>query len=79
MNTAAKTEETFEYCAEIRSITRSGFWMGGGGPEWSSDRNVFIPRSKISEADTDLDEVEVGEEITVEIPLWLAKREELAK
>lgn len=73
MSAPAKKEETFEYCAEIRTITRAGFWMGGGGPQWSSDGNVFIPRSKIIDADSDLDDVAVGEEITVEIPLWLAR------
>ena len=69
----AKKEETFDYCAEIRAITRRGFWMGGGGPEWSSDRNVFIPRKTILDSDTDLDEVQVGDDLTVEIPLWLAR------
>jgi len=65
--------ETFEYCAEVRNITPNGFWMGGGGPDWSENRNVFVPRSQIVECDSALDDVEVGEEITVEIPLWLAK------
>lgn len=37
----------------------------------------WVPRSQILDADCDLDEVERGDELTVEVPLWFARKEGL--
>ncbi len=70
--------ERFTLTRQVSGITPKGFWLGHGAPNWPSDRDVFIARNVILDCDTDLDEVEVGEEITVEIPMWLAVNRGLA-
>ncbi len=39
----------------------------------------WIPKSAVLECDTDIDQIEAGEEITVEIPLWLAQKKGLTE
>lgn len=70
----ARPSDTVIVKSTVRNITEKGFWIGEGGPRWSRDHNVFIPRSQIVDADTDLDEVMIGEEIEIEIPRWLARK-----
>jgi 5'(3')-deoxyribonucleotidase len=69
--------ETVVVKSIIRNITDKGFWIGEGGPRWGHDHDVFVPRSQIIDADVDLDDVTIGEEIEIEIPRWLAHREGL--
>ena len=52
--------------AKVAAITRQGFWIK------DDSENKFIPRTLISECDTDFDQVMLGEEITFEIPRWKA-------
>ncbi len=39
-----------------------------------SERQPWIPKSLIIECDTEIDEIVRGEEITVELPLWLVEQ-----
>lgn len=39
----------------------------------------WIPKSVIKECDTEIDEIEEGEEITIEIPEWLARQKGLSE
>lgn len=73
-----QTTETVTVTSTVHGSTPKGLWIGRGGPDWSSDRNVFIPYSLIRDCDQPLDEIEFGDEIEIEIPLWLAKEKELA-
>lgn len=74
-----KTRETATVEGRVSGITDKGFWIGYGAPRWSSDRDKFIPRSQIIDSDTDLDEIQIGEAASFEVPLWLARREGLAE
>jgi len=40
---------------------------------WTAFGDGWIPLSQISDSDEDLDELEEGDEVTVEIPKWLAR------
>jgi hypothetical protein len=70
----ARAVETVVVKTIVRNITEKGFWIGDGGPRWGHDRNIFVARSQIVDADCDLDDVTIGEEIEIEIPAWLARR-----
>ena len=48
-------------------------------PSWQRHEQEFIAKSLIVDSDTELDEIEVGDEITIEIPLWLAREKGLAE
>ena len=69
--------ETVTVAGQIHGRTNLGIWIGKGGPEWSSDRNRFIPFSVIRDTDTDFEDMRIGDEIEIEIPRWLAEREGL--
>jgi hypothetical protein len=53
--------------AKIAAITKQGFWIK------DDSENKFIPRSLISECDTDFDQIMLGEAITFEMPRWKAE------
>ena len=59
--------------------TPKGLWLGRHAPKWSRDKDVFIPFSVVVDCDTPLDEIEPGDEIEIEIPLWLAREKEMAE
>jgi hypothetical protein len=48
-------------------------------PSWAQHDQEWIPKSRIIECDQDVDEIDVGDEITIEIPLWLARAKGLAE
>lgn len=65
-------------CAEVARVTpgaialKPPIYRGNIALDW-------IPKSAIKESDTEIDEIEAGEEITIEIPLWLAKQKGLTE
>lgn len=65
-------------CAEVARVTRDAIalkppiYRGNIALDW-------IPKSAIKESDTEIDEIEAGEEITIEIPAWLARQKGLAE
>lgn len=71
--------ETVTIETTVRGLTKKGIWIGNGGPDWSSHRNRFIAFSLIKDSDTDFEEMQLGDEVTIEIPRWLAEREELTE
>lgn len=79
MKQAKQRGETFTYCNQVNGITRKGFFLGHGAPQWSRESDVFIPRSMIRECDSELDDIQLGDEIIIEIPLWLAREKGLAE
>ncbi len=71
------TNQTTTVTATVHGKTSKGIWIGNAGPRWSSDANKFIPYSQIGECDTEIDDIELGDEIEFEIPAWLAREKEL--
>ena len=65
-------------CAEVARVTRDAIalkppiYRGNIALDW-------IPKSVIKDSDTDIDEIEAGDEITIEIPEWLARQKGLAE
>lgn len=49
------------------------------GPPLGLIEDPWIPRSQILDCDDDLDEAAEGDEITIEIPLWLARDKALVE
>lgn len=70
----ARSIDTTIVKSTVRNITAKGFWIGSGGPRWGADRDIFIPFSQVIDCDADLDDLEIGEEIELEIPTWLLER-----
>jgi len=74
----SNSAETVTVTVKVCGKTAKGIWVGENHPSWSSMPNQFIPYSQISESDVaDIEEVEIGEEIEIEIPLWLAREKGL--
>ena len=48
-------------------------------PSWQRHEQEWLPKSRIIGCDTEIDSIEVGDEIAVEIPLWLARNMGLAE
>ena len=48
-------------------------------PSWSKHEQEFIAKSLIVKCDIELDDIEAGDEITIEIPLWLAREKGLGE
>ena len=72
--------ETFTLAVKVCGKTAKGIWVGENHPSWSSTPNQFIPYSQISDNDViNIEEVGIGEEIEIEIPLWLAREKGLAE
>lgn len=46
-------------------------------PSWAVHEQEWIAKSQIVECDTELDAIEVGYDITIEIPAWLAREKGL--
>ena len=43
-------------------------------PSWAKHDQEWIAKSQIEDCDAELDEIAVGDEITIEIPRWLARK-----
>jgi hypothetical protein len=71
--------ETVTITTTVHGRTAKGLWVGRGGPDWSRDRNCFIAFSLIRDSDTEFDDIELGDEIEIEVPRWLAEREGLGE
>lgn len=69
MKAETRKTELFTVEGHIGGMTRGGFYLN----VWGQSKDVFIPRSLVQDSDTELDDVEVGDEIALEIPLWLAR------
>lgn len=48
-------------------------------PSYAKHTQEWIAISQIVESDAELDLIEVGDEITIEIPLWLAREKGLVE
>ncbi|HWP58985.1 MAG TPA: hypothetical protein VNL14_13920 [Candidatus Acidoferrales bacterium] len=46
---------------------------------WTPVKDIWLGRRAVLDSDTEWDEIEQGEEITAEIPLWLARKEGLSE
>ena len=70
--------ERFTHTAIVAQVTDGaiGFYPPTRGKHTAWD---WIPKRAILDCDSDLDEVEVDEEITIEIPLRLAREKGLAE
>ena len=69
--------ETFTVTDTVTAVTDRAVLLkqlsipvGRGQQEWIAKRLII-------ECDTDLDDIEAGEEITIEIPQWLAREKGL--
>ena len=70
---AARKLETVTVVGTVREVREKSIALEPLHATRHSDE-VWFARSQIVEADCDLDEVERGEEITIEIPAWLAEQ-----
>jgi len=63
-------------CAQVARVTpeaialKPPIYRGNIALDW-------IPKSMIKDSDTEIDEIEAGEEITIDIPAWFAREKGL--
>ena len=70
--------ERFTHCAEVAIVTAGA--IGFKPPIYRGHIALdWIPKGVVLDSDTDLDEIEPGDEVTIEIPLSLARRKGLTE
>lgn len=73
-------QETVTISDIVAAVTPKAILLKqSAGPSWAKHEQEFIPKSLIVECDTEIDDIEVGDEIEIEIPLWLARKKRLAE
>jgi len=71
-------EELYTICARVARVTRAAIaleppiYRGNIALDW-------IPKRAIVDSDTEIDEIEIGDDITIDIPLRLAREKGMAK
>lgn len=73
----SSNQERYTHTAEVDRVTAGA--IAFRPPVYRGDIALdWIPKRAIIDSDTDLDEIEAGDEITIEIPLRLAREKGLA-
>jgi len=71
-------EELHTICARVARVTRAAIALEP--PIYRGNIALYwIPKRAIVDSDTEIDEIEVGDRITIEIPEWLARQKGLSE
>ena len=74
------SRETVTITDIVAAVTRKALLLKScAEPSYAKHAQEWIAKSQIIECDSDLDDIAVGEEITIEIPLWIAREKGLAE
>ena len=64
----------------VAAVTRKAILLKScARPSYAEHNQEWIAKSQIVEADCEIDDIVIGEEITIEIPLWLAREKGMAE
>lgn len=63
----------------VEAVTEKAILLRELVRPFNPNQSEWIAKSQIVECDQDVDEIKVGDEITVEIPAWLARQKGLTE
>lgn len=66
--------ETVTLTDKVVAVTRKAILLDQFEVKAGRGQQEWIAKSQIVECDCEIDDIEIGEEITIEIPAWLARR-----
>ena len=75
----SREQKTFTVSDTVAAVGPKALLLKSGArPSYSKHDQQWIPKSQIIECDCEIDDIEIGDEIEIEIPLWLAREKGLA-
>lgn len=76
----SREQKTFTISDTVAAVTAKAILLKScAEPSYAKHQQEWLAKSQIIECDCEIDDIEIGDEIEIEIPLWLAREKGLAE